>query len=1154
MKKRLYLHWTVGLLVLICSTAKSQSNGYWNFASKDFTIPKAQLMQAQLPKAYKIARLNVPAMYVELSKVYQKPGELPIIPISVPNPEGSYSDFFISPSDVVADEVANLYTVRTFKGYAKNSREVTIRCDISPTGFHAVVFTGGVTYAIEPASRSEVNTHMVYYKSDLEVPGFKCGVDDSHKGKGYKPSKAGSTRTPVNLRTYRLAIIADATFRTQFGGGPYNATNVLNSFASGMNMVNEVYERDLGVHLTLVSNVACADAVLADHTDIDAVHTFIVNSSGLGSGGFEVGHSLLWANTGGVAYLGVVCNNSLKGGGFSGANGSVTQLYVDYMAHELGHQFGADHTFASSECGTSEPNFRYETGEGSTIMAYAGVCGVAPSYQNFSDPYFHAASIGQINSYISSGGTCATTSTPGTGNNDAPMVNAQSDITIPKQTPFILVGSGSDANSDPITFSWEQFNGTGGATTGAPNCSSTTQPLFRFRPPVNNNYRIFPQMSDVLAGNNNTPAWEKLPCVARTLNFRITARDNNTNWGRTNTDNVVVTVANTGPFDVTAPNGGESWQANSAQSVTWTVNGTDSHCANVDILISTDNGVTYTLVGTFPNNGTAGINVPNTPSTTARVLVQCSVGGNFRSASTFFDVSNAMFSITAPPPCGDVRISQVYGGGGNASAPYTNDFIEIYNGGPTTINLSGYSVQYAGATGSSWSATNLTGTIAPGKYYLVQGAAGNSCSGLPCGIALPTPDVSGSINLSGTAGKVALVNSTTLLTGTCPTGSQIIDFIGYGTTANCSEMANAPAPSNTTAILRANNGCTDDNNNSTDFATGAPNPRNSASPANNCGLVLTITDNTCPSITGTISATGCGAGTVLEYATNSGGPWSTTAPTYTTSAITVYVRCRNTTTSCSGPVVSGTTVPTACSTCPTFNVAPANVNIVNSTCSSNVVSGGSITAPGGMPCPAGSVIQYQVDGGGWGTILPTYNQTGPAQTIKTRCSCVSDPQITSTESTTVSTIPGICGPANDLCTNATPIVTNGGNICGTTIGAGADNPNGAATCGTGADAEGDGVWYTFTGDGQTWDFLFPAATGWDPEVNVYSGTCFALVCEGGDDDSGPGFDAQFSIPTVSGTNYYVYVHSADLLRRHPISASRLHRLRPAPPSAAHLPM
>jgi len=1121
MKKRLYLTWAVGLLIMICSTAKSQSNGHWNFASKDFTIPKGQLMQAQFPKAYKIARLNVPAMYVELSKVYQKSGELPIIPISVPNPEGSYSDFFISPSDVVADEVANLYTVRTFKGYAKNSREVTIRCDISPTGFHAVVFTGGVTYAIEPASHSDVNTHMVYYKNDLEVPGFKCGIDDTHKGKGYKPFKTGSTRTPVNLRTYRLAIIADATFRTQFGGGPYNATNVLNSFASGMNMVNEVYERDLGVHLTLVSNVACADAVLTDHTDINAVHTFIVNSSGLGSGGFEVGHSLLWSNTGGVAYLGVVCNNSFKGGGFSGATGSVTQLYVDYMAHELGHQFGANHTFVSAECGTSEPNFRYEPGEGSTIMAYAGVCGAPPSYQSFSDPFFHAASIAEINTYIASGGTCAAISTPGTGNNDAPSVNAQSDFTIPKQTPFILVGTGSDANADPVSYSWEQFNGAGTATTGSPNCTSTSQPLFRFRPPVNNNYRIFPQMSDVLAGNNNTQAWEKLPCIARTLNFRITARDNNTNWGRTNSDNVVVTVANTGPFDVTAPNGGESWQANSAQSVTWTVNGTDSHCANVDILISTDNGVTYTLVGTFPNNGTAGINVPNTPSTTARVLVQCSVGGNFRSASTFFDVSNAMFSITAPPPCGDVRISQVYGGGGNSGAPYTHDFIEIYNGGPSTVNLSGYSVQYASSTGTSWTGANLNGTIASGKYYLVRLATGGAN-----GAALPTPDATGTMNMSVAAGKVALVSSTTALTVACPSGAQIIDFVGYGTAANCSESANGPAHSNTTAILRDNNGCTDDNNNSTDFATGAPSPRNSVSSANNCGLVLTVTDNVCPSNPGTILGSGCGAGTVLEYATNEAGPWSITAPTYTTSAMTVYVRCRNTTTSCSGPVVNGTTAPTTCSTCPTFSVAPANVSIINSTCSSNVVSGGSITAPGGIPCPAGSVIQYQVNGGGWSTILPTYNQTGPAQSIKTRCSCVSDPLMNSAESLAISTIPGTCGPANDLCINATPIVTNGGNICGTTIGAGADNPNGAATCGTGADAEGDGVWYTFTGDGQTWDFLFPTAAGWDPEVNVYSGTCFALVCEGGDDDSGPGFDAQFSIPTVSGTNYYVYVHSA----------------------------
>jgi hypothetical protein len=1033
MKKMLYLIWVVGALLVSFSSTFAQSNRHWDFAPDGFNIPQGQLMQAQFPKEYRLARLDVPALYQELSDAHRRPADAPPLLISIPNPEGGYSEFFISPTTVVADEVAHLYTVKTFKGYAKNARQVSIRCDISPTGFHAAVFSGDITYVIEPASRSDVNAHIVYYKSDLEVPGFRCGVDDTHRRSGYKPSDSGTPKTPANLRTYRLAIIADATYRAQFGGMPYMATNVLNSFASGINMVNAVYERDLGVHLTLVSNTTCADAVLTDHTDIDEVHTFIATSSGLGSGGFDVGHSLLWANTGGVAYLGVVCNNSLKGGGFSGSNGSVTQLYVDYMAHELGHQFGGDHTFASSECGTSEPNFRYETGEGSTIMAYAGVCGPAPSYQGFSDPYFHAASIGQINTYISSGGTCAAISTPGTGNNAAPTANAQSDFTIPKQTPFILVGAGTDANSDPITFSWEQFNGSGGATTGSPNCNTTTQPLFRFRPPTSN-YRVFPQMSDVLAGNNNTPAWEKLPCVARTLNFRMTARDNNTNWGRTANDNMVVTVADTGPFNVTAPNGGESWATSSTQNVTWTVNGTDAHCINVDVLISTDNGVTYTVLGTFPNNGSASVTMPGTASATARVLVQCSVGGNFRSASTFFDVSNAVFAISEPAPCG-LRISQVYGGGGNTSAPYTHDFIELYNGGATTVNLSGYSVQYANTTGSSWSATNLTGTIAPGKYYLVRGAGGAN------GVALPTPDVIGTLNLSATAGKVALVNTTTALTGTCPTGSQIIDFVGYGTGTNCSETAVAPAPSNTTAILRANNGCTDNNNNSTDFATGIPNPRNSASPANNCGLVLTITDNVCPSSSGTISGSGCGGGTVLEYATNEAGPWTTTAPTYTTSAITIYVRCRNTTTDCSGPVVSGTTAPTVCPTCPDLSTAPGEVQITNSTCGTGcTVTGGSIAAPT-MGCPTGSSIQYNVNGGGWTSTLPTY---AAGLTIQTRCLCDTDANTASPASTGVTTAPGTCvtpdaptGALDITNSTCTACIVSGGSIAiGTVSGTG----------------------------------------------------------------------------------------------------------------------
>lgn len=179
----------------------------------------------------------------------------------------------------------------------------------------------------------------------------------------------------------------------------------------------------------------------------------------------------------------------------------------------------------------------------------------------------------------------------------------------------------------------------------------------------------------------------------------------------------------------------------------------------------------------------------------------------------------------AAPQVADVVISQVYGGGGNSGAYYKNDFIELYNRGASTVSLSGWSVQYASATGTTWNnKTNLSGSIAPGHYYLIQEAAGSGGSA-----SLPTPDASGSIAMSSTAGKVALVSSTTSLSGACPTGGSIVDFVGFGSTADCYEGGGpTPAPSNTTAVLRKSNGAQDTDDNSVDFAAGAPLPRNSS--------------------------------------------------------------------------------------------------------------------------------------------------------------------------------------------------------------------------------------------------------------------------------------------------------------------------------------
>jgi len=185
----------------------------------------------------------------------------------------------------------------------------------------------------------------------------------------------------------------------------------------------------------------------------------------------------------------------------------------------------------------------------------------------------------------------------------------------------------------------------------------------------------------------------------------------------------------------------------------------------------------------------------------------------------------------------NVVISQIYGAGGNVGATHQNDFIEIFNRGTTTVNLAGWSVQYVAATGTgTWSVTGLSGMIVPGQYYLVQ--EGGGANGSP----LPTPDATGTIGMAATAGKVALLNNGVALTGGCPSSANIIDLVGYGTTANCFEGSGpAPAPGTTTADFRKVGGCTDTNDNAADFLTATPAPRNTASPLNDCNAPPNLT-------------------------------------------------------------------------------------------------------------------------------------------------------------------------------------------------------------------------------------------------------------------------------------------------------------------------
>ncbi|MFN7013324.1 MAG: GEVED domain-containing protein, partial [Bacteroidia bacterium] len=414
-----------------------------------------------------------------------------------------------------------------------------------------------------------------------------------------------------------------------------------------------------------------------------------------------------------------------KGSGYtSPANGvpSGDAFDIDYVAHELGHQFGANHTFSMSNEGTGA---NMEPGSGSTIMGYAGI--TSQDVQLNSDPYFHAISIQQVTNNIKAK-TCPTITTTG---NSVPTANAGLDFTIPKSTPFMLTGSGTDANGDALTYIWEQFDNASSAQTGASSAASATKtsgPTFRSYSPTTSPTRYFPNMSRVLAGATTTSGSEivveALPSVARTMNFRFTVRDNRAGGSTNNSDDMIVTVnATAGPFVVTAPNTAVSYVGGSSQTITWNVAGTTANgvnCANVDILISTNGGSTWsTLLAATQNDGTQAVTIPNTAGTQNRIMIK---GSNH----IFFDVSNTNFTITAGTSDTTVPSTPTLSASGTTQTS-TN---LSWTASTDNVGVTGYNV-YRGTTllttvtGTTYTATGLTASTAYSFTVRARDAAGN---------------------------------------------------------------------------------------------------------------------------------------------------------------------------------------------------------------------------------------------------------------------------------------------------------------------------------------------------------------------------------------------------------------------------------------------
>lgn len=657
--------------------------------------------------------------------------------INLPMPNGSMQEFLSRENNTMARELAAKFPeIKSYNGIGNVEGQIA-NWDITPHGLHAMIYTPGKgTVFIDPIIKGNTEYYIVYNKNDFTTDKvMECSLEtEIEQNSGGIVKSFGS----CELRTYRLALAATGEYTSYHGG---TVAGALAAQVTTMNRVNQVYEREMAIHMTIIANnnlIIYTNGGSDPYTNNNGFTMLGQNQTNInnviGSANYDIGH-VFSTGGGGVAQLQSPCSSN-KAQGVTGSPAPVGDPFdIDYVAHEMGHQFGGNHTFNNSNSGSCAGNANastsYEPGSGSTIMAYAGICGATYNVQNNSDDYFHTISLQEIGNFITSPSHTCPVKTP--LSNSAPSVSPVSNITIPNGTPFFLTASATDPNgSNVLTYCWEEMDA--GTSTTVPSATQTSKANFRSFDPTTNPTRYFPSLSALAA--NGPFTWERLPTVARTMNFRVTVRDNASGGGCNDEDNMTVTVASSGPFVVNYPtNTGITWAGASSQTVTWSVAGTTNapvSCANVDILLSTDGGLTYptVLLANTPNDGTQSINVPNTASTTCRIMVVCS-GGNF------FDISNNNFTITAATndytmntTPSSISICQgnnaVYTVNVGSIGGFSNPVALSVTGVPAGAN-SNFSTSPVTPGNSSTLTISNTAGVTPGSYNIT--ISGNSTTG-----------------------------------------------------------------------------------------------------------------------------------------------------------------------------------------------------------------------------------------------------------------------------------------------------------------------------------------------------------------------------------------------------------------------------------------
>ncbi|KAF2335541.1 zinc-dependent metalloprotease [Flavobacterium daemonense] len=669
--------------IVFCTVLHAQNSDLWQKSSANSVLSK-RISTSDSEKLY--CKLNSDLLQIKLASATAKGSRNNTAEITIPNTSGVLERFTVWESSNFEPGLQAKYPeIRSYEGNGLDDKTAKIHFSVSPLGLQTMVFRSDKSTEFIEGNPDDKSEYILFAKSNSASKRLICKTDDVILNKNSTAKTANTESNNKVFKTVRLALSCTGEYTAYFGGTKALALAGMNNT---LTRVNGVFNKDLAVKLILIDNT---DAVIYTDATTDPYSNASTGADGawnqevqttltnvIGNANYDIGHLFGGSGGGGNAgCIGCVCTNPTtgvplgKGSAYTSPSDGKPQgdtFDIDFVAHEFGHQLGANHTFSyDSEERTS---VNVEPGSGSTIMAYAGVTGDY-DIQNTSDDYFAYVSIRQIQNTLANKSCPVST----TITNNPPVINAGNDFTIPISTAFVLTGTGSDPEGDSVTYTWEE-NDNAITTSGSTSIAYPTKPdgpLFRsVVPTASGTVRYMPSFSYVLQ-NRLTTTWESVSSIARTLHFTLTGRDNAAQGtAQTNTDDMVVNVVSTaGPFAVTSHNNDNvSWWQGLSETVTWSVNNTNSlaGASSVNIKLSTDGGATFPIIlaSNTPNDGTETITLPTSvpSSKNCRILIE-------PTANIFYAINSKPFAIgyTANSSCNS------YSFGNSFSIPNTTTFV-----------------------------------------------------------------------------------------------------------------------------------------------------------------------------------------------------------------------------------------------------------------------------------------------------------------------------------------------------------------------------------------------------------------------------------------------------------------------------------------------